>query len=132
MCKNVDSWHKILPYWILNVKLLSQRISGLMCVLRFVSSTLVHHTETLVLYTDKYHTNMYSYSNTRKANVVSPQKCRINGYIDKYTPDIPIHTIKHTTAPRQSIHTHSHTHTHTANPSAAWKRADLSNTHLSL
>lgn len=69
------------------------------------------------LCTDRFidHTNIqtYSFSNTHKANSISPQKCRINGHIDKYTPDIPIHTIRHATGPLINTHTLTYRHTHT-------------------
>lgn len=55
-------------------------------------------------YIDRTNTQMYSLSNAHKANSISPQKCRINGHVDKYTPDIPIHTIKHTTVAPVNTH----------------------------
>lgn len=79
-----------------------------MCVLRFVSSTLVHHSETHNH--TKHHTNMYSYSNKQMQSPLRNAESMdtlINTHLTfQYAPS-------NTPQPPPPINTHTHTQTRT-------------------
>lgn len=109
-------WDEIVPLGILWSNGGARGVWG---VARFMSAALIiHNGKTLRVRTnvctDRTRTWTRGASNTHKANSI-PQKCRINGHIDKYTPDIPIRAIKHTL----SQYTHALIHQQHGNEQAS-------------